>query len=222
MNAEIIEFEIAGLSLQEPMALITNWMMSGFCLYAFLKLKNAQTPDLIWWKRFFLVFSISSFFGGTGHLFFQYLGIPGKFPNWVTGIASGYCAGKAVLTHFSESNAKKGLQWFLIGKAFTLLTLAIVLQKFIFIAVDAIITYVLFCGVIAYYLTKKGLVELKYLYYGVIVCLPSVFIFLLKLSPHKWLNKDDLSHLLMLVCLYFFYLSAHKRMQLTTTSLRKH
>lgn len=206
------------MTLQEPMALITNWMMSGFCVYAFFKLKNAQSPESIWWKRFFLVFSISAFFGGTGHLFFQYNGIPGKFPNWITGIVSGYLAGRAVLTHFSETNTKKGLHLFLIIKAIVLLSLALVLRKFIFIAVDAIITYVMFCGIIGYNLTKKGLIDLKYLYYGVIICLPSVFIFLLKLSPHKWLNKDDLSHLLMLGCLYCFYLTASKRMLFKSNS----
>ena len=222
MNTDIIKFEIAGMTLQEPMALITNWMMSAFCLYAFFKLKNVNTPELIWWKRFFFVFTISSFFGGTGHLFFQYHGIPGKFPNWITGILSGYMAGRAVMTHFSESKAKQGLHLFLIVKAFGLLSLAIVLQKFIFIAVDAIITYVVFCGIIAYNLSKKGLVELKYLYYGVIICLPSAFIFILKLSPHRWLNKDDLSHLLMLACLYCFYLSAHKRMHLKSVNISNH
>lgn len=216
MNTDIIKFELAGMSLQEPMALITNWMMSGFCLYAFLKLKEGNTAELIWWKRFFLIFTISAFFGGTGHLFFQYNGIPGKFPNWITGVLSGYCAGRAVLTHFSSSSSRTGLHSFLVVKAVVLLSLAIVLQKFIFIAVDAIITYVLFCGIIGYDLAKKGLDDLKYLYYGVIICLPSVFIFLLKLSPHKWLNKDDLSHLLMLGCLYCFYLAAHKRMLLKT------
>lgn len=218
MNTDIIKFELAGLTLQEPMALITNWMMSIFCLYAFLKLKNAETSELIWWKRFFIVFTVSSFFGGTGHLFFQYYGIPGKFPNWITGILSGYCAGRAVLTHFSNSNVGKGFHLFLIVKALVLLSLAITLQKFIFIAVDAIITYVLFCGIIGYMLTKKGLSDLKYLYYGVIICLPSVFIFLLKLNLHRWLNKDDLSHLLMLACLYCFYLAAYKRMQLKPIS----
>ena len=49
------------------------------------------------------------------------------------------------------------------------------------------------------------------MYMGVLVCIPSVFIFLLKLNPHKWLNKDDLSHLLMLLCLIFFYLGAIAR-----------
>lgn len=218
MNTDIIKFELAGMSLQEPMALVTNWMMSGFCLYAFLKLRRAKSVELIWWKRFFLVFTISSFFGGTGHLFFQYHGIPGKFPNWITGVISGYCAGRAILTHFTESITKKSLHLFLIVKAIVLLSLAIVSKKFIFVAVDAIITYVLFCGIIGYYLSKKGLLELKFLYYGVIICLPSVFIFLLKLSPHRWLNKDDLSHLLMLGCLYCFYLAGSKRMQLKSNS----
>ena len=35
--------------------------------------------------------------------------------------------------------------------------------------------------------------------------LPSAFVFLFKLNLHKWLNKDDLSHLLILTGIIFFY-----------------
>lgn len=219
MKQELIEFDLAGLTLQEPMALITNWMMSVFCLYAYFKLRNTTEIDAVWWKRFFLVFTISTFFGGIGHLFFKYFGIPGKFPNWITGIMSGYFAGKGMLVHFAEDRNRRWLDLFLPVKAIVLLGLALSLQKFIFIAVDAIITYIIYCGGIGWILYKRGFTEMKFMTYGVLICLPSVFIFLLKLNVHRWLNKDDLSHLLMLSCLICFYIGASARMRLKTTSI---
>lgn len=210
MNIEIIKFTFAGLKLQEPMALLTNWLISLFCLYAYFNIYKDKSEEVEHWKRFFIVFSISTFFGGLGHLFFQYWGIPGKFPNWITGVLSGYFAGKAIIVRMTNELSKKNLERILIVKCALFISLAIFFQKFIFVAVDAIVTYITFCGIIAYMLYKNGKEEMKYMVYGVLVSLPAVFIFLLKINPHIWFNKDDLSHILMLFCVMFFYLGVKK------------
>lgn len=210
MTQEIIEFKVNGLVLQEPMALITNWMMSIFSGYAFIKLNKGEnrSQELVYWRRFFLWFFITSFFGGLGHLFFQQLGIPGKFPNWTTSIVAAFYAGLAMLNAYNDRKGNKWLKYFLFFKGVLLLFFAIHTQKFIFIAVDAILTYVIYCGIIGRILGISLKPIYNQMFYGVLVCLPSVFIFLFKLNVHRWLNKDDLSHLLMLACLYFFYRGA--------------
>lgn len=206
-----IAFDLFGLHLLEPMALITNWMMSAFSVYAYFRLKKTKSLDVNYWANFFLWFAISTFFGGTGHLFFNYFDIPGKFPNWISAIVSGYFAGKAILVNVKNRKIRINGDLFLIVKGIFLLAASIVTYKFVFVAVDAILTYVIFCGFIAYSLYKKGIDSMKYMVYGVVVCLPSVFIFFFKINPHRWLNKDDLSHLLMLSCIIFFYIGAQKR-----------
>ena len=211
MLSDKIAFDFFGLHLLEPMALITNWIMSAFSLFAYLKLKNTAIHDVVYWKKFFFWFAISTFFGGIGHLFFNYFDILGKFPNWITGVLSGYFAGKAIVVNLKNNALEKKYELFLIIKGAILLLASIATLKFVFVAVDAIITYVIFCGFMANSLYKKGIVELKYMIYGVIVCLPSIFIFFFKINPHRWLNKDDLSHLLMLACIIFFYIGAKKR-----------
>jgi hypothetical protein len=207
-QAEIIHFSFQGLELQEPMAAITNWMIASFCFYAFLKLKNRNFEEVNYWKYFFITFSCSTFFAGFGHLFFQYLAIPGKFPNWITGIMSGYFASNAMLIKMNNQSNKKTFKIGIIVKASTFLLLALWKQNFLFIAIDAIVTYIVFCGILGYIYFKQGHNYMKYMVFGVLVCLPSAFIFLLKINPHKWLNKDDLSHLFMLGCTFCFYLGA--------------
>ncbi len=202
---ELIEFELFGLVLQEPMALLTNWLLSFFTFYAFTTLKKSVIINLVYWKWFFLFFSISTFFGGLSHLFFQYFGIEGKFINWITGVFSGYFLGKAMLFHFENTSLRKKSNVFLIFKSIVLLVVALVTKKFIFIAIDAIITYVYFVGILGYILYKKGVEEMRFMVIGVLIGLPSAFIFILKINPHKWLNKDDLSHILMVVCLFFIF-----------------
>ena len=211
MNQILIEFKLFGLNLQEPMALVTNWMMSAFCFYAFLKLRSNFDFDVIWWKRFFLFFAISTFFGGLGHLLFKYFDRPGKFPNWIIGSTAAYFAGKAMIVHVQNKLIQKRLEFILIVKSFLLVIVAVYLQDFIFIAIDSITTYIYFCGILGFILYSRGVLEMKFICRAVIICLPSSFIFIYKINLHKWLNKDDLSHLLMLTCLIFFYVGASKR-----------
>ena len=212
MDQEVIKFELYGLTFQEPMALAANWLMSIFCLYAFFKIRKGKGVDMLWWQRFFISFSIAAFLGGTGHLFFHYLGIPGKFPNWIFTILSGFCAGFAMLVYYPNEVQKKKLGIFILIKGFILLLLAIIFEKFLFIAIDSILTYVIFCGIIARIIHNLGSTEMRFMYYGVLFCAPSVFIFFLKINLHRFLNKDDLSHLLMLGCLMFFYRSIKERL----------
>ncbi len=207
-QTEIIYFSFQGLELQEPMSAVTNWMIATFCFYAFLKLKNRNSEEVIYWKYFFITFSLSTFFAGFGHLLFHYFAIPGKFPNWITGVMSGYFASNAILFKMKNQARKKIFKIGIILKAIVLLFLALWKQKFLFIAIDAILTYIVFCGVYGYIYFKQGSNYMKYMVYGVLVCLPSLFIFIFKINLHKWLNKDDLSHLFMLGCTICFYLGA--------------
>lgn len=208
---EKIEFELLGLHLQEPMALLTNWLMCAFSIFAYFKLSDGLLEDVKQWKKFFFWFTISTFFGGLGHLFFQYAGIPGKFPNWISATIATYYAGKAILERKSDEKTKKNGEKLLLIKSSVLLLLSVIRYKFVFIAIDAILTYVICCGIMAYNLYQRGSKEMRYMVYGVLICLPSVFIFFLNLNPHRWLNKDDLSHLLMLACIFCFYLGANER-----------
>lgn len=216
---EIIHFSSFGLHLQEPMAAVTNWMISFFCFYAFWQLGKVDEPETNWWRKFFLCFSVSTFLAGFGHLFFQYTGIPGKFPNWILGVMSGYFAGNAMLVKMQNEVTKKRIQQVLIFKMIFFIAMAIWKQNFVFVAIDAILTYVFFCGVLGFIYFKRGFQSMKFMVLGVLVCLPSAFIFLLKLNPHRWLNKDDLSHLFMLGCTICFYLGAKMSSTETTASM---
>jgi hypothetical protein len=77
--------------------------------------------------------------------------------------------------------------------------------KFVFVAIDAIFTYIIYTGFYAHKLIKRGADELKWMTYGVIIMLPAAFVFLFKINIHLWLNKDDLSHLIILTGIIFFY-----------------
>jgi len=202
---EIINFSIFGLDLQEPMAFITNGFITIFSIYAVWNISSKNNANLVDFKWFFLFLGISTFFGALGHVFFKYTDLYGKIPSWTFAIVAGYYAGVSVLSRYGEQSSDGFLKVFLIIKSIVLLFLGIATLKFLFIAIDAILTYLFYCGFLAYRIWKQGDEGMKYFVFGVIILFPSAFIFLLNWNVHTYLNRDDLSHLLMLGCIILFY-----------------
>lgn len=208
---EKIPFELFGLHLLEPMAVIMNFLLAMFCFFAYATLKNpSKDPALANWRLFYLVFGISTFAGALGHAFFNYWGFFGKFPCWTTGCVANAFAAMGMIQFRGFSAPNKAVVALIWIKSIAAAVLSLITLKFIFVAVDAIVTYLAFAGVFGYVLYKRGLGEMKYTVIGVLILLPSAPIFILKLNPHPWFNKDDLSHVLMLVCIACFYVTLKK------------
>ena len=89
---EKIHFVLFGLDLVEPMAFITDTVLGVLSVGLGWKLTKIKTdhPFRTYWIWFFLVFGVGAFVGGLGHTFFNYWGIPGKFPSWIAGPLSIY------------------------------------------------------------------------------------------------------------------------------------
>ncbi len=212
---ERLPFEMFGLCLQEPMALITNWLIA---LTAFLLYSRIKTPQNLFqkhWKLFYLTFGISTFFGGLGHLFFYYFEVYGKFPCWFFGILASYHAGKAMISNSLISKAKQvRLTYFLMLKGVVLIILAVITKSFLFVMLDATITYLFFCLGFGWYFYRKGYLFYKYTVIAILILIPSIFIFTLQINPHLWFNKDDLSHVLMVLTIVFFYIGISKSKEL--------
>ena len=208
---EKIPFELFGLHLLEPMAVIMNLVIASFCFFAYATLKNpSKDPALTNWRLFYLIFGISTVAGSLGHAFFNYWGFAGKFPCWTTGCVANAFAAMGMIQFKGFSMPNKAVVAVIWIKSIGLAILSLITLKFIFVAVDAILTYLAFAGVFGYVLYRRGLDEMKYTVIGVLILLPSAPIFILKLNPDPWFNKDDLSHVLMLVCIACFYVTLKK------------
>jgi hypothetical protein len=206
--AELLPFEWLGLCFQEPMALITNWLIALTSFVLFTRIQKPFSRFEKHWRYFYLFFGISTFFGGLGHLLFNYFQVYGKFPCWIFGVLASYHAAKAMISvNMIQANTQRFLTRLLYMKMVLLGSLALYFGSFIFIMMDAIITYLFFCMGFGIYYWQKGFDNFKYTVYAIIILLPSIFIFTLKINPHIWFNKDDLSHVLMVLTIIFFYIS---------------
>lgn len=204
--AEKLPFEFMGLCLQEPMAMVTNLLIAITCFVIYSKMKITETNFQKNWKWFYFFFGLSTFFSGFGHMFFNYTGFYGKFPTWTLGLISAFYAGKAMISlNVISPKLYKGLIRFLTLKLFVFAILAISQKSFVFVMADAAITYLFFCMGFGIYYWRKGLTSFKYTVYAVLILIPSIFIFTLQLNPHLWFNKEDLSHVIMVTTVIFFY-----------------
>lgn len=206
---EKLPFMFNGLCLQEPMALVTDWLIAGIAFFLYFKLKSQNGDFVRNWRFFLISIGYSTFFGGLGHLFFEYTGFYGKIPSWILGIVAAFYAGRAMIsTHLLKGTTYKNLVYFLYVKLGVFTFLALWFESFTFVLIDTSITYLIFClGYGLYYWKNKGFTSFKYMVFGVLILISSAFIFVFEVNLSLWLNKDDLSHLIIATTIIFFYFS---------------
>jgi hypothetical protein len=199
-----VPFTLFGLELLEPMAMITNLIVAISCVYGFSKVR--KSTHLVYWRWFFASFALASFFGGLSHLFWNYWGFNGKIAPWFFGVLATSALTFAMVDLFRFSaQTKKLVATAIVVKAMTILFLAFYNWNFLFVAIDTIGSLLLACGLGSWILHfKKGVVQAKFIFYGVLVILPAAFIFLLKFDLHLYMNREDLSHLFIALGLLFF------------------
>jgi hypothetical protein len=215
---KIIQFTFAGLHLQEPSTFISDFLLAIISLYIsfrIFKLNNKENAKFLY---FYIFLFISTLFGAFGHVLFYYFGVLGKFPSWFFASIATFYFCTAVLedipTYF---NLKwKSFIWF---KAILLLLLSLIFTKFIFVAIDSIISYVIFGGILSYLLWNQKRIHMKYLVYGTILLVPSIFVFVLDVNLHALFNKNDLSHLFILMAILFYYKAILERNKLNINCL---
>ena len=222
LDYEKIEVIISGYIIQEPNAVITDLLMAivSFFLGIFLLRKRQNSAFETWWISFFFLFAISSFLGALGHGFFIYWGVAGKFPNWITAIPIIYFIERAMLSLLANEKRKERLillalyKMILVYSVFIWICIVFPIQEkpqiaFLPLAINTIVGVILSTGILGYQYSKKEK-SFKLIYFGVIAMIPSAFVFLIKINPAPWFDKNDLSHVLMTIGIVFFYFGIEK------------
>ncbi|WP_070136925.1 DUF6962 family protein [Crocinitomix algicola] len=223
---EKIHFVLFGLDLVEPMAFITDTILgiTSIVLGLLLSKIKIEHPFRTYWIWFFLIFGLGAFVGGLGHVFFNYWGVAGKFPSWISGpIAIFLLEQGMIAVHPNETKLSlfKSLSFWkmiLVFVIFTLVCLFAPIQEnprlaFLPTAINTIFGVILTAGVLGNFYAKKIDINFKYFVFGVITLTPTAFIFLMKINLHPWFDKNDLSHVLMVIGISFFYVGVKKAIQ---------
>ena len=220
---EKIQFVLFGLNLMEPMAFITDLIMGAVSLVLGIKVSKIQSNQAFYtyWKSFFYLFALGALAGGVGHTFYNYLGIPGKFLSWICGPLSVYMLEQAMI---SVNPKEKKLEIFKLVSSLKLIVVFIVFGVILYnmsstskpelpflpIAINTIVGVTLSAGVLALGYKKSISKKFKFIYLGVLIMIPTAFIFLLKINLHQWFDKNDLSHVLLTAGIIYFYIGIRK------------
>jgi hypothetical protein len=200
---EKIPFSLLGFELLEPMAFVTNGLVALVCVYGFV---NAKAFDLHKWKYFFFFFALGSFSGALSHLFWNYWGFYGKITPWFFGVvSSGFLIAAMVDLFAFRKSTRLIFHIFILLKGTFVLIFAYTFWNFLFVAIDTILSLFVACGVgtfiLYFHYDRKDLINLLI---GFLIILPSAAVFLLKLDLSLWMNREDISHILIAGGLFFF------------------
>jgi hypothetical protein len=219
---QMIKIEVFGLLIQEPNVFLSDFIMSvvSFLLGILLIRKTQNSVFEKWWVAFFVLYGISSMLGAFGHGFYHYFGVFGKMPNWLTGIPIVYLIEIAMISLIRNSKKKKTLAFLALIKMvlvyliFAWICFTFPIQEnpktpFLPVAFNTFFGVTLSAGILGYKFYKKE-ASFKLIFMGVIVMIPSAFIFIMKINPTPWFDKNDFSHLFLTIGIIFFYLGIIK------------
>ena len=204
---------VMGLTILEPVTVLTNLLITAVCLYAFFKMKNQATvgkaPKLF--RLFFIAMALATAIGGiVGHGFMYAIGKYGKIPGWFISMAAIAFFERAAIEHARPLLKPRFANFFSIFNYIEIAIFAIltfVTLQFRFVEFHA--TYGLFVMVflLELYVYKKikdpGSI---YIFMGTGMALLAAITHTFKLGFSKWFNHNDTSHILMAVGMYFYYL----------------
>ncbi len=213
---EKIEFEMFGLELLEPNAFIGDILIAAFSLYAFFQLRHAPvSPFFSHWKRFFLLFVLSFIAGGFGHLMFNYWDVPGKYLSWYLGILSPYFIEQAM----GSMHPNERIRTWWMNLSHLKLALSLMGETLVVAFLDLsenptngmhVITATTSIGLIASlgflgrYYQKLFHDGFKYFWWSVLTMIPILVLQLGKISFFQWFDRNDASHLLIIVGIYCY------------------
>lgn len=215
---EKIQLDIWGLHFLEPNAMIGDIILFIAALYFSSKIKNTnfEHPFLMNWSRFYLLFGLSFLAGGLGHFLYNYMGLWGKYPSWIIGMIATYYLSIAQISLWPNPKQKA---LFKTG-ARVLLVIGIVLELFVFVKVDltidqskglAIPTIISGIGLLfsllylGIYYQNQIHQSFKFLWIAVLTLLPNTIIQSQKINLAPWFDRNDFSHVLLLISLFLYW-----------------
>ncbi len=232
---EKVPFELFGLDLVEPNAIIGDTILFLSAIFLAIKVKKLGKNDHPFfrnWYFFFIVFGLSFLFGGIGHTFYNYFEVPGKYPGWYIGIFASFFIEQALISIYPNTDKIKTFK--LISSIKLVLALIGATMVFLFVdlnenpsiglripSLNTSIGMLLSMGLLGYYYMKQYTPGFKYHFISVFVLLPTAIFQSFKISFAPLFDRNDASHIFLLgsLILYFIGVKAFNK-HLSTNDLK--
>ena len=201
-----------GIRIDEPIATITDVLVSAVCFYAFYQLTRKKLPGRSQWyfRYYFLLISIATFLGGViGHGFLYALSFPWKLPGWIISMVSVALIERSAISHARRLIKPGVVQFFLVAniiELLTIMTITMTTLDFFWVQVHSaygLLIVVFSFHAFTYYRTKdKGSLTIL----GAVgITAVASLVYMNEFSLHTWFNYLDLSHTLLAIASWYFY-----------------
>jgi len=211
MNEQI--YNIFNLKLLEPGAFITDLIISivSFIFYIKIKKINSYEKPYLYYRYFFLFMSISTLLAAFAHLLYLYTDKNLHLIAWIFTALSTYFFDRAVLINWNNKIIKITI-WYFINIQFLMFVILILLFKdFTIVTINiAISISIIALPILVILYIKQNQKGNLLMFLGIFVAILPALIFKSNFMFLKVLTAKDISHLIIVLCLYFIYLGIIK------------
>ncbi len=221
-----IQFELFQLQLREPNGFVGNLLITFFAFWYAYRIRRYISNHSFYknWILFYIIFGFTFLSGGFSHLFYNYFGIYGKYLSWYLGILAPYFVEKAIIEIHPNVNKRKSLKKFPIIKlvSFLIIETLIILyygenitsEKGVLVSSLASVLGLGLClGIFAPFYQRIISKNFKYFWMATLVQIASGIVQIIKLNIHPFFDRNDLSHLLLVVSLMLYFKAVNKLYQ---------
>lgn len=213
-----LQWDAFGLELLEPNTFIGDVIIFFVAIYFFFQIKRnySKTTFNRSWMYFYLFFALGFGLGGFGHLFFNYTGVPGKYPAWFLGMVASFFIERAMISIYPKVEKRTFFQQlvnaklvlFCIAETIVLATLDIEAKPergLIVPTLNSVLGLGIALGLLGAKYQQKIHASFKYLWMGALIIVPSAIFQALKINPAQWFDRNDVSHVLLLLGLIIYF-----------------
>ncbi len=210
MAYEKIIIDMAGLTIYEPMATLTDLLVSTTCFYAFFVTRKRKRKNKMsqFFKWHFLTMGIATLSGGLmGHAFLYAFGLPWKLPGWLISMISISLLERAFIAYTVQHVSNKAKLWLKVINNIELLffmSITIITLNFKFVEIHSgfgILAEIFPLQLYMWFKTKDA--AIKNVFTMVALSALSALIFMNHVIIHPWFNHLALSHTLMTIGIFF-------------------
>ena len=206
---------IGDFTIHEPVTVLTDFIITGLCLYFYLQLNQLSGKDVSAknWKYFYGFMSISSFLGGCSHAFFAVHEGLGYKTFWlgmqVLNVFSIYYMQQGVLYSVLKNSLNKRYWSISYTIQCILASIAVfIFQSFIVIIINTAIGLIPI--MIFHFLAAKQNKNNLWIAYGIVVLFATALVNAVKLTIHPYFNHLDLAHVLIMVNISLMFIGVKR------------
>jgi hypothetical protein len=206
---------ILGIRIDEPVATLTDVLISLVCFYAFYHLNKKKLPGLpqLYFRYYFLLMAIATMLGGIiGHGFIYALSFGWKLPGWIISMFSVALIERSAIAHTGKL-IKPGIAKFFLAlnilELLTIMTITMTTLDFKWVQFHSAYGLLIIVGSFHFYSYLRTRDKGSLILLGAIaITTCGSIIFINKISIHTWFNYIDFSHIVLSIAAYVFYQGA--------------